>query len=308
MRISVIITTCNRPHWLQRALNSVRSQTTLPHEIIVINDGADHATRCYLNAQTDITIKHGQQRGISAARNLGLHIASGDWVAFLDDDDAWQPHKLKQQIIAIKQHPYHLWCHTGEAWYRGNRRVKQPRYLKSGGGWIYNRCLTRCAVSPSSVMIDRAWLTDIGGFDERLPACEDYALWLRLSQRQPIVYIDAPLTLKYADHGPQLSRQYRAMDAWRVFALLHMLWHEALSEAEWRDTRMMLKQKLHLLKKGAQKYKRNHYVQTYQILIDHLAGQSYYCHRFDGRGQTLDKITQLAAKALLSQPLGAVST
>ncbi len=99
-------------------------------------------------------------------------------------------------------------CHTDEIWIRNGRRVNARKKHGKKGGWIFQHCLPLCAMSPSSIMIHRDVFTALGGFDERLPACEDYDLWLRITARYPVLFTRQPLIEKYGGHDDQLSRKY----------------------------------------------------------------------------------------------------
>ena len=111
----------------------------------------------------------------------GLAAARGEWLAFLDSDDLWLPEKLAHQMAYLSAHPAQLWCQTEETWVRRGVRLKQPPTHRKIGGRIFFPSLERCMVSPSAVILHRRLLEEHGGFDEILPAAEDYDLWLRLS-------------------------------------------------------------------------------------------------------------------------------
>jgi GT2 family glycosyltransferase len=124
---------------------------------------------------------------------------------------------------------------------------------EKSGGLIYRRCLPLCVISPSAVIARPALFDAIGVFDESLPACEDYDLWLRVTARYPVLFVDERLTVKHGGHDDQLSRRYWGMDRFRVRALEKMLASEELTEANREATRAMLTQKLRILSAGARK-------------------------------------------------------
>ena len=138
--------------------------------------------------------------GVSSARNVGIKRASGDWIAFLDSDDEWLPEKLETQMNALYKNPEIKICHTNEIWIRNGTRVNPKKKHEKFGGWIFQKCLPLCCISPSSVIIHKSIFKEIGLFDDSLPACEDYDLWLRITARNPVLYIKDSLLRKYGGH------------------------------------------------------------------------------------------------------------
>lgn len=239
--ISAIITTYNRRALLRRAVNSVLQQSRPADEIIIVDDGSTDGTSTELQRlERRVKIINLQRRGISAARNAAISAARGEWLAFLDDDDCWLADKLARQLQAVAANPAMRLCHSEEIWIRNGRRVNAMRKHKKQGGWIYPSCLPLCVISPSAAMIHRSLFDEVGLFDERLPACEDYDLWLRVCARQAVLYIDEPLIIKYGGHKDQLSRRYWGMDRFRIRAL------EKMSAQPWlrRDYRLLTLQTL----------------------------------------------------------------
>ena len=252
--ITVLIPTHNRAGLLQRALKSVLGQTLAPDEIIVIDDGSTDGTADSMVASFPaVRCIRQENRGVSAARNRGIEAASGDWIAFLDSDDEWLPRKLERQLEALGNAPEKRVCHTDEIWIRNGRRVNPMRKHAKHGGWIFEHCLPLCAISPSSVLLHRCVFTEVGLFDESLPACEDYDLWLRVCSRHPVVLVDEPLVVKYGGHEDQLSRRYPAMDRFRIRALDNIIASGVLAESERLAAARMLLQKIEIYTAGARK-------------------------------------------------------
>ncbi len=257
--LSVIIPSYNRSSVLRRALESVISQDESSFEqefeVIVVDDGSVDDTLQMLDLYfPQVTCLSQENKGVSAARNAGLAIADGEWVAFLDSDDEWLPHKLNAQWSLLKQSGLKV-CHTEEIWIRDGVRVNQMNKHKKSGGWIFERCLPLCAMSPSSIVIHRDVFTEVGVFDETLPACEDYDLWLRISSKFEVAYVEQPCINKYGGHRDQLSRQHWGMDRFRVLALQKFLRHHSNSESAMAlSAKIMLEKKLNILLKGARKH------------------------------------------------------
>lgn len=217
-RVSVIIPTCNRCTKVLKAIRSAMEQTFLDHEIIVVDDGSSDAT---LNTVSQLPapvkcIAHSSNMGVSAARNTGIRHSNSPYIAFLDSDDHWLPEKLAVQIEYFESHGNIQACQTEEVWIRKGRRVNPMNKHKKPSGDIFEPSLKRCLVSPSAVMLRKSLLDEVGMFDESLPACEDYDLWLRISCRYPVSLIQQPLVVKEGGHPDQLSTRYRGMDRFRI--------------------------------------------------------------------------------------------
>ena len=270
MIISVIIPTFNRAHTLARALDSVLAQIYLPKEIIVVDDGSNDETGVLLEKYPVIKyVKLAENSGVSHARNVGIEKASGDWIALLDSDDAWLPVKLAKQVAAVKQAPGVKIFHTDEIWIRNGTRVNPKIKHAKPDGWVYEASLALCCVSPSSVLMHRSVFEQCGLFDENLPACEDYDLWLRLFSRYPVKLINEPLLIKYGGHADQLSHQHWGMDRFRVRALARMLDTADLNKQDRRLTIAMLQRKCDILVTGAQKRGQVDSVDKYQTMAKH---------------------------------------
>jgi hypothetical protein len=140
-----------------------------------------------------------------------------------EDDDLWLPEKLETQIRFFSQNPKAMICQTEEIWIRNDLRVNPRKKHQKYSGDIFAPSLLLCLVSPSAVMIRRELFEQVGCFDETLPACEDYDLWLRISAQFPICLIDRPLVVKRGGHPDQLSRTTPALDRFRIQALVKIL-------------------------------------------------------------------------------------
>lgn len=267
MKISVVIPTHNRAVPVRRALASVFRQTLAPAEVIVVDDGSSDNTEQQVRDEYPSAVVISQaQRGVSSARNAGVRAASGNWIAFLDSDDEWLPEKLEHQVRALEAEPNYLACHSDEIWIRNGVRVNPMKKHTKHGGWIYPFCLPLCCVSPSSVLLQRETLISAGIFDESLPACEDYDLWLRLFSKIPVLLVDEKLVVKHGGYGDQLSRKYWGMDRFRVQALVKMLESESLDEDWKRMTRDTLIQKLDILIVGLAKHGRREMLDHYRSM------------------------------------------
>ncbi|MES9870529.1 MAG: glycosyltransferase family A protein [Sedimenticola sp.] len=254
MQISVIIPTHNRADLLERALKSVQAQTLPPLEVIVVDDGSEDHTREMVSEKFPrVRYLHQPNRGVSSARNLGISEARGDWIALLDSDDEWLPSKLASQKTRLESQPGHHICHTEEIWIRNGKRVNQMKKHTKQGGTIFQHCLPLCVISPSSVLIHKSVFREVGLFDESLPACEDYDLWLRICARYPVTYVEQPQIVKYGGHEDQLSRRHWGMDRFRLHALEKIITSGDIEGEDLEAARAMLARKAEILAKGAEK-------------------------------------------------------
>jgi glycosyltransferase involved in cell wall biosynthesis len=239
--ISVIITTYNRSFLISRAIDSVLNQSLPPYEIIVVNDGSSDDTKRVLDQYRDIKVINKKNGGISSARNIGITKASGDYIAFLDDDDLWHRDKLKLQFALNS-----VFSHTDEIWLRNKIEVQQKSHHKKPDGWCFYDNLEFCKISPSTVMIKRDIFKQVGLFDERLEVCEDYDMWLRILKSYPVQLLPKRLTVKSAGESEQLSLKYFAMDKFRIQSLKKFPYDI--------EVQKVLSKKIDILKKGAIKH------------------------------------------------------
>ena len=219
-RVSVIIPTYNRAGPVVRAVDSVLAQTFSDFELIVVDDGStDNTAEALATCQGRLTLICRPHGGVSAARNSGLAAARGELIALLDSDDYWRPEKLAAQVRFFDEHPEAVICQTEETWVRRGRRVNSGLRHQKPSGEAFFRSLELCLISPSAVMMRKSLLEEVGVFDESLPACEDYDLWLRVTARYPVHLIEEPLMVKTGGHEDQLSVTTVGLDQYRVKAL-----------------------------------------------------------------------------------------
>ena len=230
MKISVVIPTFNRISLVARAIDSVLKQSLNPYEIIVVDDGSDDGTSEMIqNKYKSIKLIQQQNNGVSAARNNGINHAKGDWIALLDSDDEWIEKKLENQVDRLIKTPEYDFCHTNEIWIRNGVRVNQRKKHEKYGGYIFDKCLDICRISPSSVLFRKNILDHVGWFDDQLPVCEDYDLWLRITAEYRILFIDEPLIIKYGGHDDQLSHGVEGIEFFRIKSLENLLEGSELS-------------------------------------------------------------------------------
>ena len=271
MSLSVIIPTYNRMDTLECALSSVFAQS-LPDsiksmQVIVVDDGSsDSTSEMVANLFPQAMYLRQENSGVSQARNLGIQAASGDWIALLDSDDQWLDDKLIKQFKLLELSGL-LVSHSEEIWIRNGVRVNQMKKHQKQGGWIFERCLPLCAMSPSSNIIHQSVLASVGLFDEELPVCEDYDLWLRITAEFEVAFEASPCINKYGGHEDQLSRQYWGMDRYRVIALDKIL-NTDLPPKLRNAANEMINTKLHILLNGAKKHNNTALQKECFVLLD----------------------------------------
>ena len=254
MNISVIIPTYNRKETLKRAIQSVLIQSYTPYEIIVIDDGSDDGTKEWLKDNfPNVKYIYQMNSGVSSARNKGIKFARGDWIALLDSDDEWLPSKLKDQANEIELNPAAKFLHTNEIWIRNGVRVNQMKKHKKYGGYIFEKCLDMCRISPSSVLIKKDIFDEIGMFDETLKVCEDYDLWLRFASKYQVHFLDQPLIKKYGGHSDQLSKVDDGIESYRIRSLKKIMNSSILNKKQKTITKDVLVKKMYIYAKGLEK-------------------------------------------------------
>ena len=258
MDISVIIPTYNRKNTLPRAVESVLNQTYKPTEIIVVDDGSTDGTKEWFSEMYPLVHYIYQvNSGVSSARNTGINSARGDWIALLDSDDEWLPDKLEIQVKLLQNNAELRFCHTNEIWIRNGVRINQMKKHQKYGGNIFKKCLDICRISPSSSLFHTSVIKDVGLFDESLDVCEDYDLWLRITAKYPVLFLDQPLIKKFGGHTDQLSRVFGGIEQYRIRSLEKILTSKSLSGSQFEAAKDMLIHKLQIYAKGLKKREKN---------------------------------------------------
>lgn len=268
--VSVVIPTFNREGFIEQCVVSALQQSKKPDEVIVVDDGSSDKTWDVLRTlgfsdskeeRNSLRYIFQRNKGVSAARNLGIKAAKFRYIAFLDSDDLWLEKKLEKQISSLESQSirYRL-SHTNEIWVRNGVRVNAHLKHEKNGGDIFIQCLKLCCISPSSSLVDRSVFDDFGFFDENLPACEDYDFWLRFCAFEDVHFVNEHLLIKNGGHDQQLSKKHWGMDRFRVTALENLLKNQTLSEFKRKETIKELIFKLQVLIDGGRKRKKDAFV------------------------------------------------
>lgn len=194
--VSVVISAFNRPDFLQASIGSVLEQSHPVNEIIVIDDGSTVDLKSIVTSFDDARMVYErlpENRGANAARNRGVSMASGDWVAFLDDDDCWLPNKLERQFACLQELVYspciasvcsYRFLETGENRKWGRTGKVEMAQLKKGNPYG----------GMSGLVVQREVIEALK-FDESLPCGQDWDIYVRLSQHGAMIYVAESLLL-----------------------------------------------------------------------------------------------------------------
>jgi glycosyltransferase involved in cell wall biosynthesis len=216
--VSVIIPTYNRADLLEQAIRSVLAQTCTDYEIIVVDDGStddiQHVVMCVNDARVRYErLPHG---GVSKARNHGIRTARGQYIAFLDSDDAFMPDKLQKQLAFFEQHPDVGMIYTGYT--SVDEDLKMLREHPAPLYTDYRPMLTSCTIATPTVMVRRDVFERVGMFDETMHLAEDIDLWCRIFRLYPILPLHQSLT-RVRLHKRSTPRDPEAV----VNAYMHLL-------------------------------------------------------------------------------------
>lgn len=208
-KVSIIIPTYNRANYIGQTIKSALSQTYSDYEIIVVDDGSTDNTKEVI-AQYNGKVRYFYQenKGPTVARNLGINKSSGEYIAFLDDDDMWLPEKLEKQVRVLDADPRigFVCCASYVIDDKNNEMLiwKRNKELTKA---TFENLYERNFVYNLTVLIREGCIKEVGGLDETLLVSADYDLWLRVAKKHEFYYIDEPLT-KYRLHENNLSKNY----------------------------------------------------------------------------------------------------
>jgi len=270
--VSVVIPTFNREQFIEKSVISALKQTKKPNEIIVVDDGSTDQTWNVLkqlgfskstNKNISLRYIYQKNKGVSAARNLGIEASKYSFIALLDSDDIWLKQKLERQMTELMQQKdtYRL-SHTEEIWVRNGVRLNAKKKYSKSGGDIFKKCLRLCCISPSSSLIERSVFDDFWFFDESLLACEDYDFWLRYCAYEKVHFVDERLIIKNGGHSDQLSSAHWGLDRYRIYALEKLLHDRNLNPSKHRKALEEVISRLEILINGALKRNKNHSAQA----------------------------------------------
>jgi len=232
-KISIIIPTFNRRDYITIALDSVLKQTYKDYEIIIIDDGSTDDTKKVLEPYQDkIRYFYQENQGIPATRNRGIREAQGNYIAFLDSDDYWRPQKLEQQIACFRENPHYGMVAIRCSSISPDGRLREKN-RPGKSGWVLTDLFKANFIRTSSAMIKKECFDTVGMFDELLPECEEYDLWLRIAKKYPVGFINDPLAV-YTDNPKGVSTDSLAGRLLRLKVLKKSYLKECIPPAIYR--------------------------------------------------------------------------
>lgn len=214
--VSVIIPTYNGEKYLEEALLSVFGQTYKNYEVIVVNDGSrtDGAAKICKKYQSRLKYIRQENRGVSAARNAGIKMSLGDYVAFLDEDDTWLPEKLDRQLRYFEElrtrkiNPGFIY--TGYYYMLEHGEIVSKTLYRAAGNHYRTLLFLNIVGPPSSMLVPRLVLDQVGFFDEELKNVEDWELCLRIARHYPVYSLDEYL-VRYRSRPGSLYKNSELM-------------------------------------------------------------------------------------------------
>ncbi len=246
--VTVVVPTCNRKEFVTQALHSVLSQTYRNFEIVVVDDGSTDGTAAHVlrtfgaEAKAVEIVSHRNpaalnpfyhkftslgipvryqyhlNRGLGAARNRGIRHARGSYIAFLEAEDLWETGHLRAQVDFLQAHPGARVTRVGEHPAKEGPRLRRARRGEPASGNVFAQALEEAPAGISCAVIHRSCFTECGEFDENMPSCEDYDLWLRLAARFPVFYVSGPEVARRTPR-PDGSQHAWTSDRFRVYSL-----------------------------------------------------------------------------------------
>ncbi|HOP64042.1 MAG TPA: glycosyltransferase [Spirochaetota bacterium] len=270
---SIVIPSYNRREKLINAIDSVLAQDCRDFELIVVDDGSTDGTESVETAyHGKIRYIYQENRGVSSARNRGIAESRSPYIALLDSDDTWNSSKLRRDSEFINSNPGILIHQSEDIWIRNCKRVNPGnKHLKTEGD-IFSESLRLCMISPSSVVFSDEIIERYGLFDELLPACEDYDLWLRITPFERIGLIREKLITRHAGHNDQLSSLHPLMDRFRLYSIMKLLdtSGEKLKPEQREEALSVAIEKARILMAGSRKRENQHNVAIMEDILSSL--------------------------------------
>lgn len=212
-KVSVVIPAYNTMKYLPKTLESVLRQTFIDFEVLIINDGSlDHIIE-WASELTDRRVKLVSQenQGLPGARNTGIAHAQGEYIAFLDGDDLWEPTKLEKQVNCLDNQPKVGLVYTWSALIDEQDNPTGRIFVSHAEGDVWQQLFEADVIANgSSAMVRRCCFEKVGVFDCSLTSAEDLDMWLRVAAHYPFAVVKEPLTL-YRQHPDSMSKNYQRM-------------------------------------------------------------------------------------------------
>ena len=208
--ISVVIPLYNAEKYIGDTLESVFEQTYNTFEIIVVNDGSTDSSLDVVKKYSDVTVISQENQGEAAARNKGVALSKGDFIAFMDHDDLWEPDKLKIQMEYFNDNPQVGLVYSQYTSFK-NGKILRTRPQNGHSGWIFTKLLYKSIIQASTVMVKRECLDVVGPYDEAFAFADEYDMFLRISKEFQCGFVDKGLT-RYRVHETNASKNVFRFD------------------------------------------------------------------------------------------------
>ncbi|HSK41613.1 MAG TPA: glycosyltransferase family A protein [Arenibaculum sp.] len=301
--ISVVIPVFNRPEQLSDALSSVLAQSFRDYEVIVVDDGSTNdcsrAIKPYLGSNVR-AIYLPENRGAAAARNVGVAQARGEYIAFLDSDDAWYPHKLGEQMTLLRGLPPSMpACVSGYLLKCEHERTEHEVRFRQGKD-LRPRLIWGCDLSPgSTLVVARRCFDEIGPFDETLRRLEDWDWLLRFRRRYGITATSSVLAVIKQGRDANHHQVIAALKTVEGKRDSYFAPHCRIQRAKFASTI--------LVEKAAAEYRRGHNTAAARLIGQSLVAWPFRNLKFYGTlvGRTLSaSYRRFAAPARTTGPIG----
>ena len=210
--VTAVVTTYDRPKLVRRAVESVFDQTYAPLEFLVVEDGTDSGVAAWLRESGHDAVRyvrHANNQGLAGARNTALALATGDYVAYLDDDDAWKPERIERQVSLITSLSESELDRLGVVYCglesRQNSAVQSILHPENDGDLAASIRDRGASTVQSACLFRRAALLDVGGYDEELPSSIDHDIWMSLAVAgYEVRALDEPLVVSFDDFADSM--------------------------------------------------------------------------------------------------------
>lgn len=228
-KVSVVLPFHNRINWVKNAVDSVLNQSYNNFELILIDDGSiDDVKELLIIADERIRYYHQSNKGVSAARNKGIYLARGEFIAFLDSDDLFMPKKIEEQLKCFDEYPDVKLCHTSYLHINEHGEIKQEINTSDMTGDVFPTILYRNQIATPTVMVRKDILNDTSLFLETISNGEDTLLWSEIAEKYPITGINKCLS-KVRVHRSSASISTKSLLIGNKNILRHLYLFKSLS-------------------------------------------------------------------------------
>jgi glycosyltransferase involved in cell wall biosynthesis len=227
-KVSVVIPAYNAMNYLLKTLESVLRQTFTDFEVLIINDGSSDNIVEWASELANPRVKLISQpnQGVSVARNTGIAHTQGEYIAFLDADDLWEPTKLEKQVCCLEENPAVGLVYTWTALIDQSSNPMGKVWVSDLEGNVWQQIVVKDMISNgSSPMVRRSCFETVGVFDPKLSSAEDRDMWIRIAARYPFAVVKEPLTL-YRRHPNNMTTNRQ-----KIITQLHQVFEKAFESA-----------------------------------------------------------------------------